>query len=57
MKALQDARRPFELMTYPGSKHGLVRNADTGPHAFQTILDFFARVLPAAATAQSPKEN
>jgi dipeptidyl-peptidase-4 len=42
MKALQDAGKPFELMTYPGGKHGLVRHADAGPHALQTILDFFA---------------
>ncbi|RYZ65096.1 MAG: S9 family peptidase, partial [Proteobacteria bacterium] len=45
MKVLQDARRPFELMTYPGGKHGLVRNADAGPHALQTLLDFFERTL------------
>jgi dipeptidyl-peptidase-4 len=42
MKALQDAGKPFDLMTYPGGKHGLVRHADAGPHALQTILDFFA---------------
>jgi dipeptidyl-peptidase-4 len=46
MKALQEARRPFDLMTYPGGKHGLVRHADSGPHALQALLDFFARVLP-----------
>ena len=45
MKALQDANRPFELMTYPGGKHGLVRHADQGPHALQTIVEFFRRTL------------
>jgi dipeptidyl-peptidase 4 len=48
MKALQDANRPFELMTYPGGKHGLVRHADQGPHALGTILAFFQRTLGAA---------
>jgi dipeptidyl-peptidase-4 len=47
MKALQDANRPFELMTYPGGKHGLVRHADQGPHALGTIVDFFRRTLAA----------
>ncbi|MET0293049.1 MAG: S9 family peptidase [Steroidobacteraceae bacterium] len=46
MRVLQGARKPFELMTYPGGKHGLIRHADAGPHALQTILDFFQRVLP-----------
>ncbi|MEN9705107.1 MAG: hypothetical protein RLZZ393_986 [Pseudomonadota bacterium] len=45
MKALQDANRPFELMTYPGGKHGLVRHADQGPHALNTLIDFFKRTL------------
>ena len=45
MKALQDANRPFELMTYPGGKHGLVRHADQGPHALHTIVEFFRRTL------------
>lgn len=49
MKALQDANRPFELMTYPGGKHGLVRRADQGPHALSTILAFFKRTLRADA--------
>ena len=49
MKALQDANRPFELMTYPGGKHGLIRRADQGPHAISTILSFFKRTLKADA--------
>ena len=47
MKALQDANRPFELMTYPGGKHGLIRRADQGPHAISAILAFFKRTLRA----------
>ena len=42
-----DANRPFELMTYPGGKHGLVRHADQGPHALHTIVEFFRRTLAA----------
>jgi dipeptidyl-peptidase-4 len=45
MKALQTSNRPFELMTYPGGKHGLIRHADQGPHAMHTIVDFFRRTL------------
>lgn len=40
MKILQDRQQPFELMTYPGAKHGLLRSASTGPHAYQTLFDF-----------------
>ncbi len=40
MKNLQDGNQPFDLMTYPGAKHGLLRNASTGPHAYQSIFSF-----------------
>jgi dipeptidyl-peptidase-4 len=40
-KRLQDLRKPFSVMPYPGSKHGLLRFADTGPHAYASILEFF----------------
>lgn len=40
-KRLQDLQKPFAVMPYPGSKHGLLRFADTGPHAYASILDFF----------------
>jgi dipeptidyl-peptidase-4 len=40
-KRLQDLGKPFSVMPYPGSKHGLLRFSDTGPHAYTTILDFF----------------
>jgi len=44
-KKLQDLRKPFEVMPYPGSKHGLLRFGATGPHAYDMIADFFARTL------------
>jgi dipeptidyl-peptidase-4 len=40
-KRLQDLNKPFEMMTYPGSKHALLRFASTGPHAYETIVRFF----------------
>ncbi|MBX5460037.1 MAG: S9 family peptidase [Steroidobacteraceae bacterium] len=40
-KRLQDLNKPFDMMTYPGSKHGMLRHADTGPHAYHTITRFF----------------
>jgi dipeptidyl-peptidase-4 len=44
-KRLQDLRKPFEVMPYPGSKHALLRFGSTGPHAYDTIAQFFARTL------------
>jgi dipeptidyl-peptidase-4 len=40
-KKLQDLNKPFEVMPYPGSKHGLLRQAGTGPHAYETVKKFF----------------
>jgi dipeptidyl-peptidase 4 len=45
MRALQNADRPFELMTYPGGKHGLIRHQDDGPHVMQQIMTFLDRTL------------
>lgn len=45
MQALQQGNLPFDLMTYPGGKHGLVRHQDAGPHAFHQIKSFFDRTL------------
>ncbi len=45
MKALQDDGRPFDVMTYPGSKHGLTRVPATGEHAYSHILRFFRQHL------------
>jgi len=54
MKALQDANRPFELMTYPGGKHGLIAQADQGPHVMNAILRFFKRELGPPAAQPAP---
>ena len=42
--ALQERHMPFELMTYPGSKHAL-QERDVSIHRFNLILDFFGRNL------------
>jgi dipeptidyl-peptidase-4 len=44
-KVLQDAGKPFEMMTYPGAKHSLARIAGTGPHCLGAITRFFDRQL------------
>jgi dipeptidyl-peptidase-4 len=43
-KALQNRRYPFEMMTYPGSKHSL-QEQDVSVHRFNMILEFFSRSL------------
>jgi dipeptidyl-peptidase-4 len=55
-KKLQDLNTPFEIMTYPGSKHGLLRHAETGPHAYMTVKRFFDRTIgdrPAPTSAHA----
>lgn len=44
MKALQDRGRRFELMLYPGAKHGLQEGA-VATHRYHTVLDFLTRKL------------
>ena len=46
MSALQKRGQPFELMTYPGAKHGL-KGADQ-LHRLRLTEDFFARCLKPA---------
>ncbi|MFC3031133.1 DPP IV N-terminal domain-containing protein [Pseudoalteromonas fenneropenaei] len=41
-KTLQDEVKPFEMMTYPGSKHSL-NGKSVQTHLHQTITDFFNR--------------
>jgi dipeptidyl-peptidase-4 len=58
-KTLQDLNEPFEIMTYPGGKHGLLRHADTGRHGYMTVKSFFDRSIgdrpaPASAPAAGP---
>jgi dipeptidyl-peptidase-4 len=43
-RKLQDLGKPFDVMVYPGAKHGLIRQHD-GRHAYATILQFFNRTL------------
>jgi dipeptidyl-peptidase-4 len=45
MKKLQDLQKPFDLMTYPGGKHGLIRQNVTGWHAHANMVRFFNRTL------------
>lgn len=44
MKALQDKNKSFELMTYPGARHGIA-GAKARTHLYSLILDFFNRHL------------
>ena len=44
-KKLQDLNEPFEIMTYPGGKHGLLRNPDMGLHGYTTVKRFFDRTI------------
>ncbi len=45
MKKLQDLQKPFDLMTYPGGKHGLIRQNLSGLHAHANLIRFFDREL------------
>jgi dipeptidyl-peptidase-4 len=51
-KKLQDLNEPFEVMTYPGGKHGLLRHADMGRHGYMTIKRFFDRTIGADAAGE-----
>jgi dipeptidyl-peptidase-4 len=44
MQTLQDAAIPFELMTYPGEKHGITGSGQR-VHVYRAITDFFHRHL------------
>jgi dipeptidyl-peptidase-4 len=43
--ALVASGHPFEVVPYPGSRHGALTFRDTGIHGWKTILDFFDRHL------------
>lgn len=43
MSALQQRGQAFELMTYPGAKHGLQKK--DALHRYRLTEDFFARCL------------
>jgi dipeptidyl-peptidase-4 len=44
MRKLQDMGKPFDVMVYPGAKHGLLRQHD-GRHAYAAIKRFFDDAL------------
>jgi dipeptidyl-peptidase-4 len=43
-KHLQDLGKPFDVMTYPGSKHS-IRGKKTGLHLAKTIVRYFDKNL------------
>ena len=45
MQRLQAQNKPFDLMTYPGSKHGLIRVPQTGRHYYEMVVRFFRERL------------
>jgi len=45
MQRLQASGKQFELMTYPGGKHGLIRLPEMGKHFYDLVIDFFEREL------------
>jgi len=47
MKKLQDLQKPFDLMAYPGGKHGVIKQSGPGLHAHAHIVRFFDRELGA----------
>jgi dipeptidyl-peptidase 4 len=49
IRDLVAAGRTFEVMPYPGSKHGALSFRETGIHGWNTILDFFDRNLGAGS--------
>lgn len=56
MQALQRRGTQFELMTYPGGKHGLIRMPQMGQHYYQTVLEFFERTLEENASRPAAGE-
>ncbi len=48
-KSLQDLGKPFDIMAYPGSKHGLLRMPGTGRHAYEMVMRFFDDKLKPSA--------
>lgn len=45
MRIFQENALPFELMTYPGGKHGLLRQKEMGIHGYHAMLEFLDRQL------------
>jgi dipeptidyl-peptidase 4 len=55
-RRLQDLGKPFEVMVYPGAKHGLLRQHD-GRHAYAAILRFFDQNIGAGAAPNSSAQD
>ncbi|HEY0940839.1 MAG TPA: S9 family peptidase [Steroidobacter sp.] len=53
MQKLQSLAKQFDLMTYPGGKHGLVRMPQQGRHYYEMVLRFFQRELGAETHTSS----
>lgn len=53
MAALQQRGKPFQLMTYPGGKHGLNLPGQRS-HVYHLIEDFFQQQVKGGAAAVSP---
>jgi dipeptidyl-peptidase-4 len=51
-RKLQDLGIPFDVMVYPGAKHGLTRQHD-GRHAYRMMLRFFAENLRGGSAAMT----
>jgi dipeptidyl-peptidase-4 len=49
MQRLQAASKPFDVMTYPGGKHGLIRMPQQGRHYYEMVVRFFERELAAGS--------
>ena len=45
MQQLQAKHRQFDVMTYPGGKHGLIRMPQMGRHYYETVVRFFEERL------------
>ena len=45
MQQLQSLSKPFDVMTYPGGKHALIRMPQQGRHFYETVLRYFQREL------------
>jgi len=57
-RLLQAEGIPFEMMTYPGSKHSLLRKPDPGLHAYRTIARFLERqLLRGEGTGGTPRQS
>jgi dipeptidyl-peptidase-4 len=55
MGALQERGVQFELMTYPGAKHGLSTPA-LKKHVYTLIAEFFERKLNPASVAETHRD-